>query len=192
MKLIIGLGNSGPHYEGTRHNTGFRITELFAVLHNWEWTAKDKFRAHIAEGDLHGQKVILAKPTTYYNLSGQAVRAIKDFYKVDTSDILAVHDEIDLPFGVVRARIGGSSAGNNGIKNLIETIGDDFARLRVGVANDQLAATDAADFVLGQFNHQEKQQLGQIDKLALQLVESFIDETKKFEHTSARITEDQG
>jgi peptidyl-tRNA hydrolase, PTH1 family len=190
MRLIIGLGNVGPHYDGTRHNIGFSIAELFAGLNNFEWTAKDKFHAHIAEGEHHGQKVILAKPTTYYNLSGQAARAIRDFYKLENSDILAIHDDVDLPFGVVRVRVGSSSAGNNGVKSLIEHLGPDFARLRVGVANEHLPSADTADFVLSQLTHDEKQQVAEINKLALHFIESFIDETKKFEHTSARITED--
>jgi PTH1 family peptidyl-tRNA hydrolase len=187
MKLIIGLGNPGPHYQNSRHNTGFMAVNLLAEQHGLTWANKPKFKAEIAEGLLHGQKVILAKPTTYYNLSGEAARAIKDFYKLELSDILVIHDELDLPLGTIRARIGGSDAGNNGVKNLIEHLGEDFARLRVGVTNQPLTADDHINYVLGSFSKEENKALPEIFQTILELTLGFIDETKKFEHTSVRI-----
>lgn len=189
MKLIVGLGNIGPHYDGTRHNAGFSVLDAFAGAHNLEWITKDKFKAMITEGFIAGEKVLLAKPTTYYNVSGEAVRAIKDFYKLENIDIMVVHDELDLAYGVVRARVGGSDAGNNGIKSLSQHIGDDVARVRIGIANDRLATTDAADFVLSRFNKEEADNWPHVAREAIRFIEQFIDPNQKFEHTSVRIGE---
>lgn len=187
MKLIIGLGNIGPHYENTRHNIGFRAVDELAAKFELSWQLKDKFKAIIAQGVVNNQKVILAKPTTYYNLSGEAAQAIQHFYKLTNDDILVIHDELDLPFGTIRARIGGSDAGNNGIKNLIEHLGEDFARIRVGVANRPLTAEEHVDYVLSRLTHQENSQLPEIIDQLLQLSLGFIDDDKKFEHTSIRL-----
>lgn len=182
MKLIIGLGNIGPHFDGTRHNVGFEVVSLFASRNNLNWQDKEKFKAHIAEGVLGGEKVIAVRPTTYYNLVGDAVQAIKHFYKIENHNILAVHDELALPFGVVRTRPDGSAAGNNGIKSIIAAIGDSFPRVRIGIANQFLPSMDAANFVLGRFSHEEIQKLADIKKHAATLVETFVNDT--FEHTT--------
>lgn len=185
MKLIVGLGNIGPHYDGTRHNIGFAIIEVFAARNNLAWQDKEKFKAHIAEGIVGNQKVIVMRPTTYYNLVGDAVQVVKHFYKIDNHDILAVHDELALPFGVVRTRPDGSAAGNNGIKSIIAAVGDTFPRIRVGIANPLLAKMDAADFVLGRFSHEEIQKLNDIKKHAATLIEAFVDGA--FEHTTIEL-----
>jgi PTH1 family peptidyl-tRNA hydrolase len=174
MKLIIGLGNIGAHYDGTRHNVGFAAVDAFAAANGLEWVQKDKFKASIAEGQVAGQKTILAKATTYYNLTGEAARAIKDFYKLDNTDILAIHDELALPFGTVRTRIGGSDAGNNGIKSLIAHLGGDFARIRIGIANDHLAHYGTADFVLAPLTHDERTQFTDIATNAGNLIRTFL------------------
>lgn len=170
MKLIVGLGNIGPHFEGTRHNTGFMVVESLAS----DWQDKPKFKATVAELTHNGQKILLAKPTTYYNQSGEAVRAIKDFYKLDNADILLVHDELALPFGTLRARLSGSDAGNNGMKSVIAHLGPDIARLRIGIANDLSARQDAADFVLSTFRHAERKVLPDIFAEAHRLVWQFV------------------
>jgi peptidyl-tRNA hydrolase, PTH1 family len=189
MKLVIGLGNIGSQYDGTRHNAGFAVLDAIAGQHGLEWVAKAKFKALAAEGVIAGQKVILAKPTTYYNLSGETVRAIKDFYKIDNGDIVIVHDELDLPFGTVRARSGGSDAGNNGMKSIATHIGTDVARIRIGIASEHLANIDAADFVLSRPTKEEAEQWPQATSHAAQLVMQFIDPNQKFEHMSVRIRE---
>lgn len=186
MKLIVGLGNIGPHFEGTRHNLGFSVLDVFANSHSVIWQTKDKFKASIAEATISGQKVILAKPTTYYNLSGDAVRAIKDFYKLDNADILVVHDELDLPYGTVRTRGSGSDAGNNGVKSIIATVGEDIARIRIGIANQHTSTQDAADFVLAGFSREEHEDLPQIKNEAKSLIASFIDQGR-LPHSSWRI-----
>jgi len=187
IKLVIGIGNIGTHFEGSRHNTGFMLVDVLAAQLNAEWSAKDKFKGLIAEANKDGQKVVLLKPTTFYNLSGEAVRAVKDFYKIHNENILVIHDELALPFGTVRARIGGSDAGNNGLKSIIAHVGADVARVRVGIANQQLATMGAADFVLARFSHEEHQQWPAVQQEALQLVHTFLDPIKKYEHTSVRV-----
>ncbi len=174
MKLIVGLGNIGAHFEGSRHNIGFDVLDDFAATSNIVWQTKDKFKATVAEATLDGQKVLLIKPNTYYNLSGDAVRAVKDFYKIENGDILVIHDELALPFGTIRTRDDGSDAGNNGIKSIITTIGADFARIRVGTSNEHSQGQDAADFVLSQLTRDEREKLPDIKKEAVSLVNSFI------------------
>lgn len=174
MKLIIGLGNIGAHYDGTRHNAGFAVLDELARAQAVEWQPNEKFKAVVAETHIGSEKIILAKPSTYYNLSGEAAQAIKSFYKLENTDILAVHDELALPLGTVRVRQGGSDAGNNGIKSLIAHIGSDFARVRIGIANEQLVQYDAADFVLAPFSHEEREQLPAITRHVHTLVESFV------------------
>ncbi|HET9412377.1 MAG TPA: aminoacyl-tRNA hydrolase [Candidatus Saccharimonadales bacterium] len=187
MKLIIGLGNIGTHFEKTRHNVGFMAVDAWVQAHQSEWQSKDKFKALVAETTLHNEKIILIKPTTYYNLSGDATRLVKDFYKIDTQNILVVHDELALPFGTVRMRQGGSDAGNNGIKSIVATIGADFARIRVGIANDLLATHDAADFVLNRFTPSETEQWPTINHEVMRHITAFADESQTFFPTSVRV-----
>lgn len=185
MKLIIGLGNIGPHFAGTRHNVGFETVDAYAAEHNLAFLEKEKFKAHIAEGVMGDGKIIIAKPTTYYNLVGDSVQMIKQFYKIDDADILVVHDELALPFGTVRTRPDGSAAGNNGVKSIIAAIGDSFPRIRIGIANEFLPRTDAADFVLSRFSHEESQKLPDIKKHAVTLIDAFVDGA--FEHTTTNL-----
>ncbi|MCA9308756.1 aminoacyl-tRNA hydrolase [Candidatus Saccharibacteria bacterium] len=172
VALIVGLGNIGKKYDGTRHNIGFTVIDTLRVQHGLpEWQEKIKFKSLISEDFVGGKKVILAKPTTLMNNSGEAVRALKDFYKLKNSDITVIHDELDLPFGTIKQKQGGGSAGNNGIKSLIAHIGDDFKRVRMGIKNDQLDTTDSADFVLAKFSLKEKEQLDDIIQAAAEKIE---------------------
>jgi len=174
VRLVVGLGNIGTQYAGTRHNSGFAFIERYASTMDARWQTKDKFKAMVAEVAVDGQKVLLAKPTTLYNLSGDAVRALKDFYKLDNKDILVIHDELALPFGTIRTRFDGSDAGNNGIKSIIAAIGADFARIRVGIANEHTASKDAADFVLEQFTPEEREKIDDIQAAIWRLINPFI------------------
>lgn len=169
IQLIIGLGNVGKEYDGTRHNVGFATIDKFHAENDFpKWQENPKFKSYISEDFIAGKKVILAKPTTLMNLSGEAVRALKDFYKLQNSDITIIHDELDLPFGTVKEKQGGGSAGNNGLKSIIAHIGEDFKRIRIGIRNETLKHIDAADFVLGKFTTDEQKQLTVIVKIALQ------------------------
>jgi PTH1 family peptidyl-tRNA hydrolase len=174
MKLIIGLGNPEKRYEKTRHNLGFLSVDTFCAHHNYSFASKDKFQALIAEHTVAGEKVIIAKPTTYYNLSGEAVRAIADFYKIDPQDILIVHDELALPFGVIRTRIGGSAAGNNGVKSVTQHMGEGTARVRIGIMTAHGEQQDAADFVLGRLSADETEQLPLLTQKVCELIAEFV------------------
>ena len=182
MKLIIGLGNPEERYKHTRHNIGFRILSQYADAAGLSFQLKDKFRACIAEFSVDGEKVILAKPTTYYNHVGEAARLIADFYKIESGDVLIIHDELALPFGTIRTRIGGSDAGNNGIKSLNQHLGTDTARIRVGVYNDLRDRIDDADFVLSNFTKAEDEALVALTKKAAEIIDNFIQD--KFSATT--------
>jgi len=160
ISLIVGLGNYGKEYEGTRHNAGFMAVDTFAKKHDFpEWQEKAKFKSYVCEDFIAGKKIILIKPNTLYNLSGEAVNAVKKFYKLNNRDITVIHDELDLPFNTVKEKIGGGTAGSNGLKNIISHIGADFRRIRIGIKNDHLEKMDPADFVLSKFSSTEKKQL---------------------------------
>lgn len=182
MKLVIGLGNPEKKYARTRHNVGFRALDEFAAEHSASFQVKDKFKALVAETTVGDEKVILAKPITYYNLSGEAVRALVDFYKIAPEDILVIHDDIALPFGTLRAREKGSDAGNNGMKSVIQHLGPNIKRIRVGTANDTLERMDTADFVLAKFTLKESLELQKLFKKTSRVIERFV--TGSFETTT--------
>jgi PTH1 family peptidyl-tRNA hydrolase len=156
MKVIFAQGNPGTHYSTTRHNTGFIMLDLFAKSLGEQWTSKKKFNADIIETSIDGEKVLLVKPTTFYNDSGLSARQIIDFYSVDpTHDFLAVHDDLALPLGTIRTRKQGSDAGNNGIKSLNQHIGPDYQRIRVGIWTNLHEHMGDLDFVIGKYSKEE-------------------------------------
>ena len=152
MKLLVGLGNPGRKYEGTRHNAGFAATDLLAGRHHLEWESAPA-DAVIAKWRTAG--VILAKPLTFMNLSGRAVGDLLRFYKIEFGDLLVLVDEANLELGRLRARPNGSAGGHNGLKSIIELLGtEEFARLRIGVGRGD-ARSDLADHVLSRFEPEE-------------------------------------
>ena len=173
MKLIIGLGNPEKKYDGTRHNVGFFVLDVFAEQHQAIWRDQPKMKGWVAELNVNGEKVLLLKPSTYYNLVGESARALKDFYKIDNNDILIVHDELALPFGTLRSRQGGSDAGNNGIKSINQHLGLDTHRVRIGIWNEQRDMIDDADFVLGKFTQDERAHMPKILDQAEHLLANF-------------------
>jgi PTH1 family peptidyl-tRNA hydrolase len=159
MKIIFALGNPGSEYIGTRHNTGFMAVDKFAHEHGVDFIEKSKFRAYLAEFSIEGDKVLLVKPTTFYNNVGESARSLIDFYKLEPSeDLLVIHDDLALPFGRLRVRKKGSDAGNNGIKSLNAHIGQEYARIRVGIAIEE-RTNDDATFVLSRFDSTEQNEL---------------------------------
>ncbi len=175
MKIILFQGNFPEKYNGTRHNAGFEFADYLAKKFNAKFQEKPKFKAFITEISLFGEKVLLVKPTTFYNETGFSARSICDFYKVDfRKDFLAIHDDLDLDFGVVRVRKSGSSAGNNGLKSLISVFGEDFARVKIGVKNEFLPKIGAMNFVLAKFSKNESEKLPQIFKICEVFVEEFV------------------
>lgn len=180
MKLIVGLGNPGAEYQETRHNFGFIALDAYARHHGVAWRSKAKFSAEIAELDLDGEKVLLAKPQTFYNLVGNAVQQIRSFYKIDMNDVLVIHDEMALPLGTIRTRRGGSDAGNNGVKNIINTNGAEFARVRIGSGLQPTASGDTQpthnrrDYVLGRLSAADRNILDEESATVGQIITEFI------------------
>jgi PTH1 family peptidyl-tRNA hydrolase len=134
MKLLVGLGNPGPDYARHRHNVGFMAADAIAAAHGFgPWRAK--FKGQVAEGRLGPERVLLLKPGTYMNLSGDSVRAAMQFFKLEPADVIVLHDELDLPPGRVRVKTGGGTAGHNGLRSLGAHIGPDFTRVRLGIGH---------------------------------------------------------
>lgn len=157
MLVIVGLGNPDDKYQGTRHNIGFDVIDLLAEKYNIAVDTK-KHRAYIGKGIIGGQKVILAKPQTYMNLSGESVRSLVEYYKVDPeTELLIIFDDISLDVGQLRIRKKGSAGGHNGIKNIIANLGTSvFQRIKVGVG-EKPKGYDLADYVLGRFSKEDRE-----------------------------------
>jgi PTH1 family peptidyl-tRNA hydrolase len=187
-KLIVGLGNPGNSYEKTRHNIGFTMLDALAHEQELVWQTKPKFKASVIEYTENGEKILLARPQTFYNLVGESVRILKDFYKLENTDILVIHDELDLPFGILRTRSEGSDAGNNGIKSLSQHIGADFSRIRIGIANEHRSTRPAEVFVLEKFTQTELSAIPTLATHVHTFIEDFIHEDRSFSHTSVNAT----
>ena len=158
MFLIVGLGNPGSQYEDTRHNIGFKVVDNIAKEYNIEIN-RQKFKGMCGEGFINGEKVILLKPTTYMNLSGESVREVVDFYKLSNDDVLVIYDDISLDVGRLRIREKGSAGGHNGIKSIIAHLGTDiFPRIKVGVGQPNV---DLVNYVLGKFTKEEMEVLNE-------------------------------
>jgi len=155
MHIIIGLGNPGGTYKGTRHNVGFETIDKLCYDHNITMKNNKRFRAHVGEGRIHQKPVLLVQPMTYMNLSGEAVRAILNFYKLPPSQIIVVYDDVNLPVGDIRVRERGSAAGQKGMISIIAQLGtDEFARVRIGVGSKPPGFT-LSDYVLSRFLREE-------------------------------------
>ncbi len=174
MKLIVGIGNPELRFADTRHNTGFALVDSYAADKGVVFKHSVKFKADIAELSSGDEKVLLVKPTTYYNLVGESVRAICDFYKLQADDVLVIHDELALPFGTIRTRQGGSDAGNNGVKSLNQHVGATTQRLRIGIWNNLRDKMNDADFVLAKFTPTERKQFTTIATTASSHVDDFV------------------
>mgnify|MGYP000243861467 FL=1 len=155
MKVILALGNPGDKYTYTRHNAGFLVVDQLAAEQSAQFSNKPKFSADIAELNMSGEKILLVKPTTYYNEVGTAARALMDFYKLTLADLLIVHDDTDLDFGKIRVRKGGRDAGSNGLKSLHTHIGSDFWHIRIGTDNLLRRQVSTDRFVMMNFNSDE-------------------------------------
>jgi PTH1 family peptidyl-tRNA hydrolase len=154
MKVVVGLGNPGPKYAGTRHNVGFDVINYLAAAPG-VGPFRAAFQSDVAEATEGGEKVLLVKPLTFMNLSGRAVRAILDFYKLTPTDLLVVCDDFNLPLGKLRVRTKGSHGGQNGLRNIQEQLGtDEYTRFRIGVG--QPGPGDAVDHVLSRFKPGER------------------------------------
>lgn len=192
MKLIVGLGNPGERYEKTRHNLGFMVVESFLKeyepVQKTTWEDSSKFKSDIAKIDYKPkvgalEKIILAKPKTYVNNSGLAVQLLATYYKIQPSDIWVVHDELDLPFGTMKIRFGGASAGHHGVNSILEFLGTDkFWRFRLGtgeshsrvkIAKHMIRSAD--QFVLSNFKPGEGKKVRELVKRATKALETALE-----------------
>lgn len=168
MKVIVGLGNPGRQYEGTRHNVGFAVVELLSqgpTAGKWQ----SRFQADVCELIEDGEKLFLVKPRTFMNLSGRSVRQVVDFYQLEATDLLVVCDDISLPLGKLRARARGTHGGHNGLRDIQNHLGTtEYSRLRLGV--DSPGERDAADHVLERFKPSERDVIDDAVRLAAQAV----------------------
>lgn len=175
MYIIVGLGNPTKEYEGTRHNMGFAAVDALADKIGISVTEK-KHKALFGKGVIGGMKVILAKPQTFMNLSGESVRAMADYYKVSPEEIIVIFDDISLDMGQLRVRGKGSAGGHNGIKSIIAHLGtQEFARVRVGVG-DKPKNMDLADYVLGRLSKGEQEVMGDAVRAAADAAVTIIED----------------
>ncbi|MFB9894958.1 aminoacyl-tRNA hydrolase [Planobispora takensis] len=171
--LVVGLGNPGPEYAGNRHNAGFMVLDELAAR------AGDRFKVHKARaevltGRVSGAPAVLIKPLSFMNLSGGPVKAVADFYKIDPAHVIVVHDELDIPYGALRAKPGGGDNGHNGLKSITKSLGTrDYLRVRFGIGRPP-GRMDPASFVLKDFATAERKDLAFLVDRAADIVESLV------------------
>lgn len=176
MKIIFAQGNPEPEYAGTRHNVGFEVLNTLADQYGTKWSEKTKFNSKTTEIEIDQQKVVLVKPNTYYNESGIAARKLVDFYKINPEDdLLIIHDDLSLPFGMIRVREKGGDAGNNGIKSVNEYLHDaNYVRIKIGILDELRERIGDTDFVISKFTQTQQQQLTEyVIPKVLELIEQF-------------------
>ena len=172
--LIVGLGNPGGQYDNTRHNAGFAVADELARRGGFD-LRRVKFKALTASASIGGQGALVMKPTTYMNLSGEAVGEAARFYKLAPDHVLVISDDVDLPLGKLRLRTGGSAGGHNGLKSIIQHLGSDrFPRLKVGVGGKPHPDYDMADWVLGKLQGEDKKVMDEAVQRAAAAVECFL------------------
>lgn len=173
MKIIVGLGNPGREYEGTRHNVGFSFLDYYLNYKNVSITWKNKFQGLYCEINLNGEKVIFLKPQSYMNLSGTVVLQFINFFKIDTSDLLVISDDLDLNVGNFKLRDKGSCGGHNGLRNIEACIHTQkYKRLKIGISNDK--SRETKDYVLGRFSKDEEKQLQELFTSLVDVVDDYF------------------
>ena len=172
LHLLVGLGNIGSEYELTRHNFGFLLLDQIIADYGFNKIAAKKFHSEVFSGQIADHKIIAIKPHTFMNRSGMAVSEAGSFYKITHKNIIVLHDEIDLVLGKIRVKIGGGSAGHNGLKSIDEAMGKDYVRLRLGVGRPQNQDFEVADYVLSKFSKEELEKVGQVNK---KISKSFVE-----------------
>ena len=184
MILFVGLGNPTPEYQNNRHNIGFKIID--AINQNFSLSKqKPKFKGLLTMGSIGATKVYAIKPLTFMNNSGTCIRELIEYFKIESSDIIVFHDDLDIGFGKIKVKFGGSDAGHNGIKSLDKFIGKDYSRVRIGIGKPEKIKVN--DFVLGDFNDEEKDQLDQISKKINEYLNLLIE--KKLDLFSSKIND---
>jgi len=178
MKIIIGLGNPMPKYKGTRHNVGQIIVSYFQEINNFPgFKLKKKLEGLISEGKIGEKKIALVLPQTFMNESGRAVKKLITNYQLPITNLIVIHDDIDLPLGTIRIKKGGSSGGHNGVQSIIDHLKiQDFVRIKIGVANEKRGLVPAEKFVLEKFSKEETMKLSKIKDLAIKTLENILNE----------------
>ncbi|MBP0459206.1 aminoacyl-tRNA hydrolase [Streptomyces montanisoli] len=176
--LVVGLGNPGPGYAANRHNVGFMVTDLLAGRMGGSYKRAQKAQAQVLEGRLGpmgpgSRRVVLAKPSSFMNLSGGPVSALRDFYKVDKAHVVAVHDELDIDYGTLRLKLGGGDNGHNGLKSMTKAMGPEYHRVRFGIGRPP-GRMQVADFVLKDFSSTERKELDYFVDRAADAVEALL------------------
>lgn len=178
MKIIVGLGNPGKEYDITRHNVGFMFLEYLEKKYDFK-IEKNMFESKIADIIFDKQRIIFVKPQTFMNLSGNAVSKLKNWYKVDQSDILVVFDDIDIPFGDIKYKLNGSGGTHNGMKNIVQMLNSkEFPRLKIGIGGLRKESQDLASFVLSKFSNNELNKLEDIFAVAEEKIQVFLDKKR--------------
>jgi PTH1 family peptidyl-tRNA hydrolase len=173
MKLIVGLGNPGPKYKGTRHNAGFMVVDKLADKYNIRLQKEEK-KALVAKERIKGEKVILAKPQTFMNESGLAVQKLASYYNIDAADVLVIYDDLDLEQGELKIKPKGGHGGHNGLRSVINCLGESsFARVRIGIGRPEYRSV--TDYVLGKFSSDERKNVEDTITKGSKAVELFLD-----------------
>lgn len=174
MKLIAGLGNIGDKYCFTRHNAGFMVLDRWALVEGFSFRQDNKLKSFISRHNIGGEDILFVKPTTFMNLSGEAVRAVKDYYKIDVSDIIVIYDDIALPMGKIRLRANGSDGGHNGIKSIIQHLGTNkFDRIKVGIG-PQIGPSE--HYVLQNFSKEQMEILKDVLDKSIEAAKAMMSE----------------
>jgi PTH1 family peptidyl-tRNA hydrolase len=172
MKLIVGLGNPGKEYDGTRHNIGFMVIDSILKKYNLNCNKK-KFDGIYCETTINNEKIIFLKPQRFINLSGEVIKKYIDYFKISIEDILVIHDDLDIPVGKFKLKMSGGSAGHNGLKNIEMNIGtEEYKRLKIGISNDK--AIDTKVYVLGKLSSIDKKELDEIIDMSEEIVSDYI------------------
>ena len=172
MKLIVGLGNPGKEYENTRQNVGFNILDLYLKKNNLKLD-KEKFNGKYTKTRINDEEAIFLEPQTYMNLSGDSVRKVMDFYKINVEDILIIQDDLDLDLGKIKLKENSSSGGHNGIKDIEEKLGtNSIKRLKIGISNNK--QMDTKDYVLGKISKDDKEILEKTYEICLNIIDDFF------------------
>ena len=173
MKLVVGLGNPGKEYEKTRHNIGFNVLDLYLKKNNITLD-KDKFNGKYTKTNVKEEEVIFLEPQTYMNASGDCVRKVMDFYKINVDDILVIQDDLDMKIGKIKLKEKSSSGGHNGIKSIEDHLGtDNYKRLKIGISNNK--DIDTKDYVLGKFSKEDREILDNTYKTCLDIIDDYFE-----------------
>lgn len=183
MKLIVGLGNPGKQYKDTRHNIGFMFVDNIVDKLNLKFTLDKALKCEILQTNINGEKVIFMKPMTYMNLSGDSVYLVKNYYKINTEDILVIYDDLDLKTGALRIRSNGSSGGHKGIQSIINNLGTkEIKRIRIGI--DKVSSDKTIDYVIGNFGKEEREIINITIEKAYDILIDFL--SLSFEQVMSR------